>query len=221
MYAHQLHCAERGLEDQLLAKTVGEERPDLEAETQRLNAEATQYKIQLLDLEDQLLERLANAPDDICRIFCSSEGLEATKKTSKEIQAALAEGAKVTAGIRRRARGVPASRRRRAAMLPPSCSRACAPWTSMRPARVGFLRDVLPEVHHAKATAAPEDRGPRRQSRSPVMMNDDLCRGWPADCFTRRHKLIFLSVITFGPGWGGVRLGEDNSDRSRAVRTSC
>merc|ERR1711968_248738 len=81
-----------GLEDQLLAKTVGEERPDLEAETQRLNAEATQYKIQLLDLEDQLLEALANAPDDILSDVPLIEGLEKTKKTALEINEAVEKG---------------------------------------------------------------------------------------------------------------------------------
>merc|ERR1712159_255253 len=59
-------ATERGLEDQLPAKTVGEERPDLEAETQRLNAEATQYKIQLLDLDNllfQLLHLMLTVPE--------------------------------------------------------------------------------------------------------------------------------------------------------------
>lgn len=38
-----------------------------------------QYKIQLVQLEDDLLERLANAPDDILSDVPLIEGLEATK----------------------------------------------------------------------------------------------------------------------------------------------
>jgi dynein heavy chain len=51
------------LEDQLLAKTVGKERPELEEKAQALQASFQQYKIQLVQLEDDLLERLANAPE--------------------------------------------------------------------------------------------------------------------------------------------------------------
>lgn len=38
-----------------------------------------QYKIELVQLEDDLLERLANAPDDILSDVPLIEGLEATK----------------------------------------------------------------------------------------------------------------------------------------------
>ena len=58
-------ATERGLEDQLLAKVVGKERPELEEASSELQANKQMYKIQLLQLEDDLLERLANAPEDI------------------------------------------------------------------------------------------------------------------------------------------------------------
>merc|ERR1711871_538356 len=54
-------ATERGLEDQLLAKVVGKERPELEATSQELTAAFQRYKIELVQLEDDLLERLANA----------------------------------------------------------------------------------------------------------------------------------------------------------------
>merc|ERR1711966_309771 len=41
-------ATERGLEDQLLARMVGKERPELEAESARLTAAFQQYKIQLV-----------------------------------------------------------------------------------------------------------------------------------------------------------------------------
>lgn len=43
-----------------------------------------QYKIQLVQLEDDLLERLANAPDDILSDVPLIEGLEATKASETE-----------------------------------------------------------------------------------------------------------------------------------------
>ena len=50
-------ATERGLEDQLLAKVVNVEKPELEAEKQALIAQFNQYKIELFDLEATLLER--------------------------------------------------------------------------------------------------------------------------------------------------------------------
>ena len=50
------------------------------------------YKIQLLDLENQLLERLANAPEDILSDVALIEGLEATKKKVNDINYAVERG---------------------------------------------------------------------------------------------------------------------------------
>jgi dynein heavy chain len=85
-------ATEKGLEDQLLAKVVGVEKPELEAEMCALQEKFNEYKITLLELEDQLLERLANAPDDILSDIPLIEGLEATKAASTEINAAVAKG---------------------------------------------------------------------------------------------------------------------------------
>jgi hypothetical protein len=87
-------ATEKGLEDQLLAKTVGKERPELEEKAQALQASFQQYKIQLVQLEDDLLERLANAPEDILSDVPLIEGLEATKLAAKEIFEAVIEGRK-------------------------------------------------------------------------------------------------------------------------------
>ena len=48
--------------------------------------------MQLVASEVDLLERLANAPDDILSDVPLIEGLEATKKTPKEINEAVARG---------------------------------------------------------------------------------------------------------------------------------
>lgn len=83
---------ETGLEDQLLAKVVFQEEPELEAHAAKLRADFNQYKIQLRELENQLLERLANAPDDILSDVALIEGLETTKKTATEIEEAVKKG---------------------------------------------------------------------------------------------------------------------------------
>lgn len=80
------------MEDQLLAKVVELERPDLEEKARALTAAAINYQIQLVELEDELLERLANAPDDILSDVPLIEGLEATKKTAQEINEAVETG---------------------------------------------------------------------------------------------------------------------------------
>jgi dynein heavy chain len=47
------------------------------------------YKVQLIELEDDLLTRLANAPEDILSDVPLIETIEATKKTASEINAAI------------------------------------------------------------------------------------------------------------------------------------
>ena len=83
---------ESGLEDQLLARVVNVERPDLEAQKQELQEAFNRYKIELFNLEEQLLTSLANAPEDILSDVALIEGLEATKLASTEIGIAVAKG---------------------------------------------------------------------------------------------------------------------------------
>mmetsp|Transcript_166710 Transcript_166710/g.405134 ORF Transcript_166710/g.405134 Transcript_166710/m.405134 type:complete len:2545 (+) Transcript_166710:2-7636(+) len=85
-------ATEKGLEDQLLARVVNEERNELERQKQELQEAFNQYKIELLELENQLLERLANAPEDILSDVPLIEGLEATKKAAIDIGIAVAKG---------------------------------------------------------------------------------------------------------------------------------
>ena len=92
-------ATQRGLEDQLLAKVVEKERKDLEENAKSLMAAAMKYQMQLVKLEDDLLERLANAPDDILSDVALIEGLEATKQTAKEISEAVESGKKTQAEV--------------------------------------------------------------------------------------------------------------------------
>ena len=89
----------RGLEDQLLATIVSEEEPILESNRNALVQAFNSYKIQLKDLEDTLLERLANAPVDILSDIPLIEGLEATKAKANELNEALRLGRLSETGI--------------------------------------------------------------------------------------------------------------------------
>lgn len=83
---------ERGLEDQLLANVVNLEQPELETQKRQLQQEFNGYQIQLLQLENQLLERLSSAPEDILSDVALIEGLEKTKRTANEVSVALLKG---------------------------------------------------------------------------------------------------------------------------------
>ncbi|GBF97683.1 flagellar outer dynein arm heavy chain beta [Raphidocelis subcapitata] len=76
---------EKGLEDQLLALVVDHERPDLQEAAAALVAQLGAYTIQLKELEDGLLARLANAQGDILEDIALVENLEETKRTAGDI----------------------------------------------------------------------------------------------------------------------------------------
>ena len=90
---------EKGLQDQLLAKVVELEEPSLEETSAKLREDFNRYKIDLLELENQLLERLSNAPDDILSDVALIEGLEDTKRTVTEINAAVEKGKEMQKNI--------------------------------------------------------------------------------------------------------------------------
>ena len=75
-----------GLEDQLLARVVAEERPDLEDAKNQLIVSNAKMKAELKEIEDKILERLSasegNPVDDVDLI----KTLEASKVKSKEIK---------------------------------------------------------------------------------------------------------------------------------------
>ena len=60
---------EVGLEEQLLAQVVDHERPDLQEQARSLVRQLGEYTISLKELEDNLLQRLANSQ---VRPFCNS-----------------------------------------------------------------------------------------------------------------------------------------------------
>lgn len=81
---------EKGLEDQLLALVVEKERPDLQEQAASLVRQLGEFTIQLKDLEDNLLFRLANSQGDILEDIELIENLEETKRTAVEIETKVA-----------------------------------------------------------------------------------------------------------------------------------
>ena len=75
-----------GLEDQLLNLVVEKERPDLAALSEDLINQQNGFTIQMKQLEDNILHKLASAEGDITEDVALIEGLEETKKISDNIE---------------------------------------------------------------------------------------------------------------------------------------
>jgi len=88
-----------GLEDQLLALVVSKERPDLASQKVQLIQQQNQFKIKMIQIEDEILARLAAAQGDITEDRDLIEGLEAAKRTANDIEGKLAAGRKTTESI--------------------------------------------------------------------------------------------------------------------------
>uniref|UniRef100_A0A8D3BSR6 AAA+ ATPase domain-containing protein n=1 Tax=Scophthalmus maximus TaxID=52904 RepID=A0A8D3BSR6_SCOMX len=80
-----------GLEDQLLAQVVNQERPDLEHLKSDLTKQQNMFKIDLKLLEDELLSRLSAAESNFLGDNVLVEKLETTKHTAAEIEIKVLE----------------------------------------------------------------------------------------------------------------------------------
>ncbi|XP_039545600.1 dynein heavy chain 11, axonemal [Pimephales promelas] len=80
-----------GLEDQLLAEVVNLERPDLEHLKSELTKQQNTFKIELKQLEDELLTRLSAAENNFLGDNVLVEKLESTKHTAAEIEMKVLE----------------------------------------------------------------------------------------------------------------------------------
>jgi dynein heavy chain len=80
-----------GLEDQLLAHVVGFERPELEQQKDSLIVQIADGQKQLKEIEDKILQLLANASGDILEDEVLINTLAASKKTSNEINKRVKE----------------------------------------------------------------------------------------------------------------------------------
>lgn len=82
---------ECGLEEQLLALVVNDEKPELEEQKVALMRLINDNMVSLNDLENELLFKLSNAPDDILSDVSLINGLENTKKAAIVIQKKVAQ----------------------------------------------------------------------------------------------------------------------------------
>jgi len=184
-------ATERGLEDQLLAKVVGKERPELEEKAQALQSAFQQYKIQLVQLEDDLLERLANAPEDILSDIPLIEGLEATKAAAKEIAAAVLEGKKTEIEINL-AREVYRPVASEGAMLYFLLTKLCEIEHMYQYSLDSFVMYFYKSIDRAIPAEKLLDRVANLRASLRITMYTMVARG-----LFVRHKLIFLAQLTF------------------------
>jgi dynein heavy chain, axonemal len=68
------------------SQVVTQEKPELEQKRNELVRAINKYQVQLTELENELLEKLSNAPEDILSEVSIVEGLETTKRISNETE---------------------------------------------------------------------------------------------------------------------------------------
>ena len=195
-------ATERGLEDQLLAKSVGKERPELEEKAQNLQSAFQQYKIKLVELEDDLLERLANAPEDILSDIALIEGLESTKAASIEINKAVEEGKKTEIEINI-AREVYRPVASEGAMLYFLMTKLCTIEHMYQYSLDSFVMYFYFSIDRAQPADTIAQRVLNLKASLRITMYTMVSRG-----LFVRHKLIFLSQLTFNLMKRG-NLGDD------------
>jgi len=89
----------QGLEDQLLSLVVLQERPDLEDQRQKLGKEIAMYKTKVLELEAQLLFKLANVQGNLLDDKDILDVLNNTKVTSVEVAEKLKAASETQSNI--------------------------------------------------------------------------------------------------------------------------
>ncbi|KAF4030914.1 Dynein heavy chain C-terminal domain [Phytophthora infestans] len=195
-------ATESGLEDQLLEKVVKKEQPELEAQKQELVLAFQKFKIDLVELEDQLLERLANAPDDILSDVPLIESLEETKKKATDISISVKKNQETEIVINN--------------------TRELYRPVAAEGAMLYFLLTTLSAIDHMYRYSLDSfitffynsiDRAPQSDKQSERVLNlRESLRitifTWVSRGLFEAHKLIFLSQLTFNLMRRGI-LGED------------
>lgn len=195
-------ATESGLEDQLLQKVVNKEQPELERQKQELVQAFQKFKIDLVELEDQLLERLANAPEDILSDVPLIESLEETKKKAVEISISVKKNQEteiVINNTREVYRPVAAE----GAMLYFILTTLCSINHMYRYSLDSFITFFFRSIDRATPAEKQEDRVVNlRQSLRLVIFT------WVSRGLFEAHKLILLAQLTLNLMRRGI-LGED------------
>jgi len=196
-------ATEKGLEDQLLARVVEIERKDLEEKARCLTIAAIEYQMQLVKLEDDILERIANAPEDILSDVALIEGLEATKKTVTEINEAVEAGRKTQCEVDM-AREAYRPQAAEGAMLYFLMTTLCAIDHMYQYSLDSFIIFFEKSIMRAMKNESLAERveALRNSLRSTIYT-------WVSRGLFERHKIIFLAQLTFnlmkkdtiGDGW--------------------
>jgi len=201
----------KGLEDQLLATIVGVEEPNLEKTRNDLVQSFNNYKVQLKDLEDQLLERLANAPADILGDIPLIEGLEATKVTATEIGEAVEKGRLTEIGINQ-AREVYRIVATEASLLYFVLLLLCNVDHMYQYSLDSFTYFFLKSLKNAVSSTDKFERVKNLQN----MLRWTIFR-WVVRGLFEKHKLIFLTQITLSLLQQGI-LGDDSGCNQENLR---
>ena len=187
---------ERGLEDQLLAKVVGHEQPALEKEKNDLVQAFNRYKIQLQQLEDDLLFKLANAPADILSDIPLIEGLEATKDKASEINAAVRKGKETEIGINE-AREVYRPVSSEASMLYFMLLKLCLMDHMYQYSLDSFTTFFMKALDRAEGEGEGSAGGSSRV-KNLIKTLRWVIFTWVSRGLFEKHKLTFLAQLSFG-----------------------
>ncbi|GMH57655.1 hypothetical protein TL16_g02438 [Triparma laevis f. inornata] len=187
---------EKGLEDQLLAKVVGHEQPALEKERNDLVQAFNKYKIQLQQLEDDLLFKLANAPADILSDIPLIEGLEATKDKAVEINLAVRKGKETEIGINE-AREVYRPVSSEASMLYFMLLKLCVMDHMYQYSLDSFTTFFMKALGKAAAEGEGSGGGNTRVNNLIKTLRWTIFT-WVSRGLFEKHKLTFLAQLTFG-----------------------
>jgi dynein heavy chain len=193
---------ETGMEDQLLAQVVLKEQPDLEAEKTAIQKKLNGYKMELINLEDALLAKLADAPEDILGDVALIESLEATKKVANEVNRSVLEAREAEHGI--------------------DIAREVYRPVGSEGSMLYFIITELQGIDHmyqysldsfmvvflkALAKTPPQDsRAERVEALRRALRL--MCYNWVSRGMFEEHKLVFLSIIAFQLLKRGI-IGED------------
>eukprot|EP00961_Rhodomonas_salina_P234379 3167702-Rhodomonas_salina.1 len=90
----------KGLEDQLLDRVVQNEKPELQTERTKLQTDVNEYKAKIMELQDDLLYRLANCEGSLLDDPEIIDVLNVTKKTSAEVSEKLKNAGEAEARIK-------------------------------------------------------------------------------------------------------------------------
>ena len=201
----------KGLEDQILATIVSEEQPELEKTRNDLVQAFNSYKIQLKDLEDQLLERLANAPEDILSDIPLIEGLEATKQTATEINEAVERGKETEIEINV-AREVYRSVATEASLMYFVLLQLCGIDHMYQYSLDSFIMFFLKSLKLAPTSTVIVERVTSLQVTLRWTIFEWIVRG-----LFEKHKLIFTTQLTFALMQQGI-IGEESGYNAELLK---